>query len=157
MFSHLNDEGQPRMVDVGGKAATPRMAKARARLFLPLPIIPSLREGADLKGPKGPVFQTAIIAGVQGVKRTSDLIPMCHPLPIEHCDVRVQILSDTEVEVWCEVRTTYRTGIEMEALTGATVAALTVYDMCKALSTGIEIREVVLMEKHGGKRDHVRV
>jgi len=157
MFTHVNEEGYPRMVDVAGKAVTARLARARCRMYLPLPIIPSLRSpDGDLRGPKGPVFQTAVVAGIQAAKRTWDLIPMCHPIPLDHCEIRIEIRSETELELHCEVRATHRTGVEMEALTGVSVAALTVYDMCKALSPEIEIRETILVEKRGGKRAHVR-
>ena len=154
MFTHINEDGRPHMVDVGDKAAAPRMARARCRVRLPLPIIPSMRQGDDLQGPKGPVFQTAVVAGIQAAKRTWELIPMCHPIPLEQCAIRITFLSETEVELACEVKATHRTGVEMEALTGVTVAALTLYDMCKALSPHIEILETLVEAKRGGKRDH---
>ena len=154
MFTHVNEQGQPCMVDVGGKPVTARMARARCRVHLPLPIIPSMRQGDDLRGPKGPVFQTAVVAGIQAAKRTWELIPMCHPIPLDRCEIRIAFLSDTEVEILCEAKASHRTGVEMEALTGASVAALTLYDMCKALSPHIEILETRLEAKRGGKRDH---
>ena len=113
-----------------------------------------LRDG-EIATKKGPLFQTAIIAGVMGAKRTSDLIPLCHPLPLHDC--RIEIVPDAsrgEVTVHCRVKTEARTGVEMEALTGASVAALTLYDMAKAVSHGIVIREIRLLEKTGGKRDY---
>ena len=154
MFTHVNEDGHPRMVDVGGKAVTARLALARCLVRLPLPIIPSMRQGDDLQGPKGPVFQTAVVAGIQAAKRTWELIPMCHPIPLDQCQIRFKILSDTDVEIFCEARASHRTGVEMEALTGVTVAALTLYDMCKALSPHIEILETRLQAKRGGKHDH---
>jgi cyclic pyranopterin phosphate synthase len=102
------------------------------------------------------VFDTAIVAGVMAVKRTHDLIPFCHPLPIDGIDIAIDWGADGEVEIECSVKATHKTGVEMEALTGASVAALTIYDMCKALTHGIEIREVVLVSKTGGKRDWSR-
>ncbi len=109
---------------------------------------------SDLVGPKGPIFATAVVAGIQGAKRTSDLIPMCHPLPLDGLSVTCQVLNAHEVEVLCTAKTTHKTGVEMEALTGATLAALTLYDMTKALSHAIVIREVKLLSKTGGKSDH---
>ena len=104
-------------------------------------------------GKKGPVFATAVIAGIQGAKRTSELIPLCHPLPVDQISVTCEVQGTHEVEVLCTVRVTHKTGVEMEALTGATVAALTIYDMTKALSHAIVIRSVQLVTKTGGKSD----
>src|SRR5690606_20853965 len=103
-----------------------------------------------------PVFDTAIVAGVMAAKRTHELIPFCHPIALEDCRITIDWAGPNEVRIDCAVRATHKTGVEMEALTGATVAALTVYDMCKALTHGIEIREVALLEKSGGKRDYRR-
>lgn len=151
MFTHLNENDQPAMVDVGEKAVTLRTATARASVVLPQAVVDALADG-DIRTKKGPVFQTAILAGVMGAKKTSDLIPLCHPLALEDCKVDIALEGNTAV-VTCRVKLHGKTGVEMEALTGASVAALTIYDMCKAFSHDIEIREVRLVEKHGGKRD----
>ena len=156
MLSHINDQGMPAMVDVSAKDPTLRIARAQTTVYLPAGVMAQLRHGNELTSPKGPVFQTAIVAGVMAAKRTGDLIPLCHPLPLEHCDIGMTIISDTEVEIICTATTSSKTGVEMEALTGASLAALTLYDMCKALSHGIEIRNTVLLSKTGGKKDWVR-
>lgn len=154
-FTHLDKAGNPAMVDVGGKAATRRMARARCTLVLGEEIMDKL-ERAEIHTKKGPVFQTAILAGIMAAKKTGELIPLCHPLGLDNCQVEVQVNDNREVVIDCTARITARTGVEMEALTGATVAALTVYDMCKAFSHDIVIKEVKLMEKTGGKRDFRR-
>ncbi len=151
-LTHLNDAGQPAMVNVGPKAVTARVARARARVRLGATIV-ALVQAGDLPTRKGPVFQTAIIAGVMAAKRTADLIPLCHPLGLDDCQVRIEVLDNERIEIECTARVTGKTGIEMEALTGASVAALTVYDMCKALSHDIVIEEIRLLEKTGGKSD----
>jgi cyclic pyranopterin phosphate synthase len=151
-FSHLNKNNQPKMVNVGDKKITKRKAIARAKMFLGLDII-SLFENDELTTKKGPVFQTAIIAGIQGVKRTSDLIPMCHPLIINGVDLDIQILNSEEIEIICSVEIDGKTGVEMEALMGVNIAALTVYDMCKSISQKMFIKEVKLVQKTGGKSD----
>ena len=137
------------MVDISAKAANKRTAVAGVRLELGAEIAARFRDN-ELHGPKGPVFQTAIIAGTMAVKKTSDLIPFCHPLPVENCAF-VIVPDETGVRITCEVSTTGRTGVEMEAMTGASVAALTVYDMCKAMNKGIVIEELKLDSKTGGK------
>jgi len=147
-FTHVRD-GQPSMVDITGKTANRRTAVAEARVELGAEIIAKFQNN-DLHGPKGPVFQTAIIAGTMAVKKTSDLIPFCHPLPVESCSFEI-IPNTTGVAIHCEVSTTGKTGVEMEAMTGASVAALTVYDMCKAMNKGICIQEIRLISKTGGK------
>jgi cyclic pyranopterin phosphate synthase len=152
MLTHVDKANRPTMVDVGDKAVTSRTAVARARVVFPADAIVS--SGEVLRTKKGPVFDTAIIAGVMAVKRTHELIPFCHPLPIEDCKIDVAWGAPNEVVIECSVRATHKTGVEMEALTGATIAALTVYDMCKALTHGIEIRDVALVSKTGGKRDY---
>lgn len=140
------------MVDVGEKAVTRRFAHAVAVVSLPAAVARRLSRGEALSA-KGPVFQTAALAGVMGAKRTAELVPLCHPLRLD--DVKVEIeLRGAEAHVHCRVRATDRTGVEMEALTGATVAALTIYDMCKSVSHDIVIREVRLLEKTGGKSDY---
>lgn len=154
MLSHVDEKGLPTMVDVGAKAVTRRTATARALVEFPTEVMDQLHQGGtDLVGPKGPIFATAVVAGIQAAKRTWDLIPMCHPLPIDGIDVACTLVDATSVEVLCTVKTTHKTGVEMEALTGASVAALTIYDMTKALSHAIVIRSVALVQKTGGKSD----
>lgn len=143
------------MVDVGEKAVTRRSARARAIVALGQEIMDQLEAG-DIRTAKGPVFQTAVLAGIMASKKTGELIPLCHPLGLDNCNVDIHVNEAREVVIDCTARITARTGVEMEALTGATVAALTVYDMCKAFSHDILIREVKLMEKTGGKRDFKR-
>lgn len=150
-FTHVDASGQPRMVDVGAKAVTQRTARAESRVRFPAEVARKLRE-ANFATAKGPVFQTAIIAGVMAAKRTHELIPFCHPLGLERCDVAITLEGD-EAVVCCTVALHHKTGVEMEALTGASVAALTIYDMCKALSHDMVIAETRLVAKHGGKRD----
>ncbi len=154
-LSHLTEEGTPQMVDVGAKQITQRLATAQATVTLGAEIMQHLEQG-ELQTRKGPVFQTAIIAATMAVKKTSDLIPLCHPLPIHGCEVTVTPCSETAVRIACTVKTEGKTGVEMEALTGASVAALTIYDMCKALSHHIEISSIQLIEKTGGKHDFKR-
>ncbi|MDX2185797.1 MAG: cyclic pyranopterin monophosphate synthase MoaC [Opitutaceae bacterium] len=158
MLSHLNEQNQPQMVDVGDKAPTARRAVALAEVRLPPPLA-ALVSGNEIQGKKGPLFQTASLAGVMGAKRTSELIPLCHPLPLE--DVKVELVALPRgpdgwatVEIRCSTRTFGKTGVEMEALTGASVAALTLYDMGKALSPEILIQGIRLLEKTGGKADY---
>lgn len=150
-FSHVSPEGQPRMVNVSEKAATRRTARARA-IINPGPEILNRLEGGELITAKGPVFQTAIIAGVMGAKKTAGLIPFCHPLALEDCQVHISVQGD-RIIIDTEAVLTGKTGVEMEALTAASVAALTVYDMCKALSHDIVIENIRLMAKTGGKKD----
>jgi len=142
------------MVDVGGKEVTERSATAEARIRLPRSVMLALRRTGH-RTKKGPVFDTAIIAGVQAAKRTHELIPFCHPIALEHCTVQIEPAAGG-LRVLCTVSVHHRTGVEMEALTGASAAALTVYDMCKALSHEIEIASVRLLVKTGGKRDFRR-
>ena len=137
------------MVDVGHKEASERRAVARAVVRMAPETIEALRRG---DAPKGDVVGTARIAGIQAAKRTSELIPLCHPLPLTFVDVSAEI-ADREVVLTAEARTTAQTGVEMEAMTAAAVAALTVYDMVKGLERGVEIAEVVLLEKSGGRHD----
>lgn len=143
------------MVDVGGKAVTRRTAVAEARIKLPKAVATALRESGH-RTKKGPVFDTAILAGVMGAKRTHELIPFCHPLPLDNCIVEIDDSRSGRIGIRCTVSVHHRTGVEMEALTGAAIAALTVYDMCKALSHDIEISSIRLLEKHGGNRDFKR-
>jgi cyclic pyranopterin phosphate synthase len=154
MFSHIDAKGRPAMVNVGGKPVTRRTAHAVAIVSLPDALAGLVRDG-EIATKKGPVFQTAILAGVMGAKRTSELIPLCHPLSLDDC--QIEIVPDAEkgeVAIHCRVETHGKTGVEMEALTGASVAALTLYDMGKAVSHGIVIRDVRLLEKTGGKNDY---
>ena len=154
MCSHLDANNRPSMGDVGAKAVTRRTAHAVAKVTLPGELAALLRDG-EIATKKGPLFHTAVIAGVMGAKRTSDLIPLCHPLALNDCQVEIRPdPARGEVEVHCRVSTEARTGVEMEALTGASVAALTLYDMAKAVSHGIVIREIRLLEKTGGKKDY---
>lgn len=142
------------MVNVGEKPATRRTAHAVAVVSLP-PELGALLKDGEITTKKGPIFHAAVLAGVMGVKRTSELIPLCHPLPLEDCQIEIKPdANHREVAIHCRVQTVAKTGVEMEALTGATVAALTLYDMGKAVSHGIVIREVRLLEKTGGKRDY---
>lgn len=141
-----------RMVDVSAKPATAREAVARGVVEVPATVMEMLRDG-ELQSPKGPIFQTAVVAGTMAAKRTSELIPLCHPLPIEGCVLTVKA-AGRRVVIEARIRTTDKTGVEMEALTAVSVAALTVYDMCKAVSQGIVIRDVRLVRKTGGKSDY---
>ena len=150
-LSHVDPSGRPRMVDVGAKTPTPREATAQARVRFPAAVAKTLR-AQGLRSAKGPIVDTAIIAGTMAVKRTHELIPFCHPLAIERCTFEIDFDGARELAIRCTVAVTHKTGVEMEALTGATVAALTVYDMCKALSHEIVIGDVRLVEKSGGKR-----
>jgi cyclic pyranopterin phosphate synthase len=151
-FTHIHASGNPQMVDVSDKKVTHRIAKAKAVVFLGKEIMLLLQDD-ELITKKGPVFQTAIIAGVMGAKKTSELIPFCHPLGLE--DVQIIITPKKEkVIIDATARVTGKTGVEMEALTAASIAALTVYDMCKALSHDIVVEEVKLMEKKGGKKNY---
>lgn len=157
-LSHLDADNRPQMVDVGGKAATRRAAHAIAVVLLPPELARQLADG-EIKTAKGPVFQAAILAGIMGAKRTAELIPLCHPLPLDDCRVEIQARpasadGSVEVEIHCRASAEARTGVEMEALTGASVAALTLYDMGKAATHGIVIREIRLLEKTGGKQDY---
>jgi cyclic pyranopterin phosphate synthase len=151
-LTHLDDAGRPRMVDVGDKAVTARRAVAEARVRFPADVAAELLR-TGMRGKKGAIVDTAIVAGTMAAKRTHELIPFCHPLAIERCDFSIEFISATELAIRCEVALTHKTGVEMEALTGASVAALTVYDMCKALSHEIVIADVRLVEKSGGRRD----
>lgn len=154
-FTHLDAAGNPAMVNVGQKKITHRIARARSIVVLGDEIMAHL-QGEELHLKKGPVFQTAIIAGTMAAKKTGDLIPLCHPLGLEHVQIDIHVNEAKEVIIDCTASLHGKTGIEMEALTGATVAALTIYDMCKALSQDILIKSTQLMEKRGGKHDFIR-
>lgn len=150
-LSHLDDAQRPQMVDVGGKAATRRTAQAQAEVAFP-PDVAAQLHGAGYVTPKGAVLTVANLAGVMGAKATSQLIPLCHPLALDKCHIDIA-MDGTVARIVCTVSCEGRTGVEMEALTGASVAALTLYDMCKAMSHDIVIREVRLLRKTGGKSD----
>ena len=154
-FTHLDQSGNPSMVDVGEKKITKRIAKARSIVVVDEEIIAQFT-GHDIQTEKGPVFQTAIIAGVMGAKKTSELIPLCHPLGLDNCQVNIHINKAKEIVIDCTASLSSKTGVEMEALMGASIAALTIYDMCKAFSFNIIIKETKLMEKKGGKSDFKR-
>jgi len=150
-FSHVDSDRRPTMVDVSDKTAGKRTAVAEARVLFPPAVGAALRE-SGVRSPKGPVFDTAIVAGVMGAKRTHELIPFCHPLGIESCNIAIDLEGD-EAVIRCTVSVHHKTGVEMEALTGASIAALTIYDMCKALSHDIVISQTRLLSKEGGKGD----
>lgn len=154
-FSHLDEQLNPTMVDVGAKVEAQRKATARCLVKLPREVMDALKD-AEISTKKGPVIQTAILAGIMGAKKTSELIPLCHPLGLEKCSVDINRLDETTLEVQCTATIHGKTGVEMEALTGASVAALTVYDMCKGFSHDIIISDLKLMSKSGGKRDFQR-
>lgn len=152
MLTHVDEKDRPTMVDVGDKAVTTRTAEARA--VVEFPANADVEAGGVLRTKKGPVFDTAVVAGVMAAKKTHELVPFCHPIALEDCKVAVDWSGPREITVTCAVRATHKTGVEMEALTGASAAALTIYDMCKALTHGIRIKEVALVSKTGGKRDY---
>ncbi|MDB5103510.1 MAG: molybdenum cofactor biosynthesis protein [Fibrobacteres bacterium] len=152
MFSHLDESNRPTMVDVGAKNPTRREAAAQAIVRLPKEVLVHFKDD-EITGKKGPVFQTAIIAGIMACKKTSELIPLCHPLALDDCKIRIHLNERREAVIECRVSCHQKTGVEMEALTGATIAALTLYDMCKSMSHDIVIGEVRLLEKTGGKSD----
>ena len=149
-FTHLDADGNPSMVDVSEKKVTKRTAQARAIVVLNDEIL-SHFENNDIKTKKGSVFQIAIVAGVMAAKKTGDLIPLCHPLGLENCQIDIVLNEKREVVIDCTASLTAKTGVEMEALTGATVAALTIYDMCKAIDRGMEMGPTRLLEKQGGR------
>ena len=151
-LTHIDAQGRPTMVDVSAKAAAARAATAECLVKFPAAVAAQLRN-SGMKSAKGGVVETAIVAGTMAVTRTHELIPFCHPLPIDGIRFAIDWRGERELEIVCTVNATYRTGVEMEALTGATIAALTVYDMCKALSHAISIGPAKLRGKRGGKRD----
>jgi molybdenum cofactor biosynthesis protein MoaC len=152
-WTHLDPDHNPAMVDISAKPVTVRTAVAGAELWLPPGVLAQLRDG-DIRSPKGPVFQTAIIAGTMAAKQTSGLIPFCHPLPLDAVRITIEPLEGGILRIEAMVKTSHKTGVEMEALVAASVAALTVYDMCKAFSPAMEIRRVRLLNKCGGKSDY---
>lgn len=153
-FTHVSPSGLPQMVNVSAKSITVRTARAQA-IIDPGKEILSLIKDDEIVTKKGPVFQTAIIAGVMGAKNTANLIPFCHPIGLEDCQVEISVIKQ-KIVINTTTTISGKTGVEMEALTAASVAALTIYDMCKALSHNIIIEEIKLMEKTGGKKDFKR-
>jgi cyclic pyranopterin monophosphate synthase len=154
-LSHVDTDNRPTMVDVSHKTPTERQAHARSIVVFPDAVAARFADG-DIVTAKGPVFATAIIAGVMAAKKTHDLIPFCHPLGLDNCRITIDLDDDNRAVVDCVCKVHHRTGVEMEALTGATVAALTIYDMCKALSHDIAIVDTRLISKTGGKEDYQR-
>ena len=150
-LTHIDSSNKASMVDVSGKEVTSRSATAEALVHVNEAVAAQF-DGSDLVSKKGPVFQTAILAGVMGAKQTSSLIPLCHPLPLDSVKIDISFAEQTAT-IRCTAKTTGKTGVEMEALTGASVAALTLHDMCKALDPAILISHVRLLEKTGGKSD----
>lgn len=142
------------MVDVSTKERTQRTATAQSLIKVGTDVMELLSDG-EIQSKKGPVFHTAIIAGTMAAKKTSDLIPFCHPLPLDDCKINIQAISGDTISITCTCITTARTGIEMEALAGASGAALTLYDMCKAVSKDMCILETKLLKKTGGKSDYL--
>jgi cyclic pyranopterin phosphate synthase len=151
-LTHVDSSGNPSMVNVSEKAITKRTAKAQAIVQVGKEIIEHIQAN-ELMTKKGPVFQTAILAGVMGAKKTSDLIPLCHPLGLEDCQISIQV-EGGEIVITGSATLSAKTGVEMEALTAVSVAALTIYDMCKAMSHDLVIKEIKLLEKTGGKKDY---
>lgn len=152
-LSHLDEANLPRMVDVSTKAETVRVATAQCRVTLGRELLSQMEDG-ELRNKKGPVLHTAILAGITGTKKTADLIPLCHPLPLDSAKVEIVPYDEDSLLVTVTAKTTSRTGVEMEALTGASVAALTLYDMCKAANPAIVISDLKLLKKTGGKSDY---
>jgi len=150
-FSHLDSSGQPGMVDVSLKSETVREAKAQSIIWLGKEVVDNfVKVGWENK--KGSILQTAILAGTMAAKKTADLIPLCHPLGLDACKFEIEVLEDSLL-IHCVCRLAAKTGVEMEAMVGASVAALTIYDMCKSVSKGIIIQEIKLLYKTGGKSD----
>lgn len=154
-FTHIDSKGKAKMVDVGSKQPTPRTAIARATIRVTKEISAAIQSD-ELHTKKGPVFQTAILAGIMGAKKTSDLIPLCHPLSLDNCEININLNDNHEIVIECTASIESKTGVEMEALTGVSVAALTIYDMCKAISHELVIAEIKLIKKTGGKSDFER-
>jgi len=154
-FSHIDEQGRATMVDVSEKKISHRTATARSIIMLPQEVLQKFIDN-DIQTKKGSVFQTAIIAGIMAAKKTGELIPLCHPLGLDNCHIDIHLNQQGELIIDCTASITAKTGIEMEVLVGASIAALTVYDMCKALSHDIVIKETKLMSKTGGKSDFSR-
>ncbi|MBI2824203.1 MAG: cyclic pyranopterin monophosphate synthase MoaC [Planctomycetia bacterium] len=152
-LSHFDASGASRMVDVGHKPATARMARASGRVHVAPATLAMIR---DRSLSKGDVLEVARLAGIMGAKRTSELIPLCHPLPLDAVEIDLELSDDGTIEIVATARVTARTGVEMEALVAVSVAGLTIYDMCKSVDRGITIGEIRLEEKEGGKSGHYR-
>jgi cyclic pyranopterin phosphate synthase len=152
-LSHFDSQGASRMVDVGGKAATARMARASGRVRLAAATLALVR---DRRMAKGDVLEVARLAGIMAAKRTADLIPLCHPLPLDAVEIAFDFPNATTIAITATARITARTGVEMEALVAVSIAALTIYDMCKGVDRAIEIGEIHLDEKQGGRTGHYR-
>lgn len=155
-LSHVGDNNQPQMVDVTSKSDTVRQAIASCTIKVPFDLDSLLKEGV-WQTKKGPILDTAIIAGTMAVKKTSDLIPFCHNIPLGDIKIKIESHTKDTLKILCKVKTHGQTGVEMEALTGATVAGLTIYDMCKAVSHDITLSDVKLEQKSGGKKDFDRI
>lgn len=151
-LSHIDASGNANMVDVSQKDVTERTARAVGKVIFPSPVFETLSQ-KDFLGKKGSIIQTAIIAGIQAVKKTPELIPLCHQINLSKIDIEIQPKNNA-LEIVCTVKCMAKTGVEMEALTGVSVSALTIYDMCKALSQDIQITEIQLEQKTGGKQDY---
>ena len=149
-LTHLNDSNQPRMVDVSAKAETTRTATASCLIHLGRELMSQIQDG-ELKSKKGPVFHTAILAGISGTKKTSELIPLCHPIPLDSAQIEIVPHGEEELLITATAKTSSRTGVEMEALTAASIAALTVFDMVKAVDKSMEIGGLRVLLKDGGK------
>lgn len=154
-FTHLDSKGQPSIVDIGEKKISFRKAVAQATISIPDNVLEALQK-KDFKTKKGSIVQIAIIAGIMGAKKTSELIPLCHPIGLDNCELHIELNPQQEFIIQCTASLEAKTGVEMEALTGVSIAALTIYDMCKALSHDIIIKEIKLIEKTGGKNDFKR-
>lgn len=150
-LSHFDADGASRMVDVGGKPVTRRLARARASMRMAAETLSRVRTGQLAKGN---VLEVARLAGIMAAKRTADLIPLCHPLPLEAVEVSFEFSSEASLEIEARVEVTARTGVEMEALTAVSIAALTVYDMCKSIDRGMVVESIQLEEKQGGRSGH---
>lgn len=150
-FSHFDEDGASRMVDVGDKQATRRYARVAARVVMESETLARIR---DRTIQKGDVLEVARLAGIMAAKRTSELIPLCHPLGLDAVELAFAFPDETSVEITAEARITAKTGVEMEALTAVTIAALTIYDMCKSVDRAMTVTEVRLVEKSGGKSGH---
>lgn len=152
-LTHLDEKGAARMVNVGAKQVTQRVASAQSVITMKPETLQMIVDGT---APKGDVFACARIAGIMAAKKTAELIPMCHPIPIESVEIEIEAISETKVRLVSTLRCSHKTGIEMEALTAASVAALTIYDMCKAVDRGMRIDETLLLYKDGGKSGEYR-
>lgn len=155
-LSHIDNNSQPVMVDVSDKTATSRSATAMAKVRFPADVFDTLVTQAGVTA-KGSIINTAIIAGVMASKKTHELIPFCHALGLDNCKVDISFGNNNCIDILCTTKVTHKTGVEMEALTGASIAALTIYDMCKALSHDIVIENILLLNKSGGKSDYQSV